>query len=188
MVEKSDIRSYCNPSPYLGEGTQRARLTGKIYLEDKTEAVIDALIRSVRKGTVVEVLEVGLLAPVKGKPAKRKALMAERAERIKARGGAIVEVETGSDSRKGHLPRMMVRGAEFIATSGRMGGKRGKAGKPGIEISKHDDEIAESIWHSRRYKNDDERITAIAKRTGRKFKRTWLWNRYGSPHKLGDDT
>lgn len=186
-MEKPDIRSYCNTSPWLGEAAQRNRLTGELYVEDKSGTVIDALIRSVRRGTVVEVVEVGLLAPIKGKPAKRRALMVDRVERIKKRGGSIIETETGSDTRKGHLPRMMVRGAEFVATSGRMGGKRGKAGQPAIVTTPHEDEIIGGIWHSRRYGNDDERIAAIQKRTGRKFKRSWLWGKYGSPHKRGGD-
>lgn len=182
MVEKPDIRSYCNPwPPRFSEQVQRARLTGEVYVEDKTGAIIDALIRSVRKGTVVEVVEVGLLGPIKGGPAKRRALMAERVERIKARGGAIIEVETGSDSRKGHLPRMMVRGAEFISTSGRTKGKHGKAGQPAHQYTAHELSIMEGCWTSRRHKNDDERLTAIEKRIGKRPKRTWMWNKFGSP-------
>lgn len=182
MVEKPDIRSYCNPwPPRFSEQAQAARLTGEVYVENKTGEVIDALIRSVRKGTVVEVVEVGLLAPIKGRPAKRRQLMADRFERIKKRGGSIIEVETGLDSRKGHTPRMMVRGAEFIATSGRMAGKRGRAGRTAIEIDPHMDDVIDGLWRSRRYKNDAKRLAAIEKRTGRKFKRSWLWGRYGSP-------
>lgn len=160
---------------------QEARLTGEVYVEDKTGLIIDALIRSVRKGTVVEVVEVGLLAPIKGKPSKRRALMADRMERIKARGGSIVEVETGHSTRKGHGPRMTVRGAEFIATSGRMRGKRGRAGRPGAEYTEHELMVMESCWTSRRYKNDDERLTAIEKRLGKRPKRSWMWNKFGSP-------
>ena len=182
MVEKQDIRSYCNPNPpRYSQAAQEARLTGVVYVEDKTGKMIDAVIQSVRKGSIVEVVEVGLLAPVTGKPAKRRALLADRVKRIKARGGAVREIETGWQTDKGQFASMIVRGCEFIAKSGQMGNKKGRAGQPKIEVTAHEDDIMRGIWTSRRYKNDDERLVAIEKRTGRKFKRTWLWNRYRSP-------
>ena len=181
MVEKQDIRSYCNPyPPRHSQAAQAAKLTGELYVEDKTGTVIDALIRSVRKGTIVEVTEVGLLAPVKGGPAKRRKLMAERFELIRERGGIIVELASGQRS-VGRCASMILRGSEFIAKSGQMGNKKGRAGQPKIEVTAHEDDIMRGIWTSRRYKNDDERLVAIEKRTGRKFRRTWLWNRYRSP-------
>ena len=183
-----DLRSYCNPyPPRHSEAAQKAKLTGELYVENKTGNVIAALILSVRKGSVVEVTEVGLLAPVKGGPAKRRKLMAERFEAIRDRGGIIVELATGQRS-IGKCASMILRGSEFIAKSGRAGGKKGRAGQPKIPVTPHEDEIMRGIWNSRRYNNDDERLTAIEKRTGRKFKRTWLWNRYHSPHKSGDET
>lgn len=182
MSEKHDIRSYCNSwPPRHSQAAQTAKLTGELYVEDKTGKVIDAVIQSVRKGSIVEVVETGLLAPVKGQPSKRRALMAARIDAIKARGGVIRELETGHQSNKGQCARMIVRGSEFIANSGRVGNKKGRAGQPKIEVTPHEDEIMRGIWNSRRYKNDDERMVAIEKRTGRKFKRTWLWNRYNSP-------
>jgi hypothetical protein len=45
----------------------------------------------------------------------------------------------------------------------------------------------ENVWFSRRYKNDDERLTAIEKRIGSKPGRTWMRNKFGSPHKQGDE-
>ena len=140
-----------------------AKLTGVVYTEDKTGKQIDALIKSVRKGSIVEVTEVGLLAPVKGGPAKRRKLMAERFELIRERGGIIVELASGQRS-IGKCASMILRGSEFIAKSGQMGNKKGRAGQPKIEVTAH-----------------EERMVAIEKRTGRKFKRTWLWNRYRSP-------
>ena len=181
MTQNPDIRSYCNPyPPRHSQAAQTAKLTGELYVEDKTGKVIDALIRSIRKGTIVEVVEVGLLAPVKGGPAKRRKLMAERFEAIRERGGIVVELATGQRS-VGKCASMILRGSDFIAHSGRAGGKKGRAGQPKIETTKHEDDIIEGIWTSRRYKNDDTRMAEIEKRTGRKFKRTWLWNKFGSP-------
>lgn len=177
-----DIRNYNNPwKPRFSEQNQAAQLTGESYIENKTGKVIDALIRSIRKGTIVEVVEIGLLAPVNSSPAKRRKIMAERVEEIKERGGIILEKATGHRSDKGQLPRMMIRGSEFIASSGRVKNKCGRAGQPAITTTPHEDDIIDGIWHSRHYKNDKERLVAIEKRTGRKFKRTWLWNKCGSP-------
>lgn len=176
-----DLRSYCNPyPPRHSQAAQQAKLTGELYVENKGGEVIDALIRSVRKGTIVEVVEVGLLAPVKGRPSKRRQLMVERFELIRERGGIITELATGQQS-IGKCASMIMRASEFIAKSGRARNKQGRAGQPKIEVTPHEDDIMRGIWNSRRYKNDDERMVAIEKRTGRKFKRTWLWNRYRSP-------
>ena len=181
MNPKPDIRSYCNPyPPRHSQAAQEAKLTGEVYVEDKTGRVIDALIRSVRKGTVVEVVEVGLLAPVKGRPSKRRNLMAERFEAIRHRGGIIVELATGHRS-VGKCARMILRGSEFIATSGRAGNKRGRSGHPGIVLTPHEREAVAGIWTSRRYANDDERLTAIEKRIGKRLKRGWCWTHFGSP-------
>ena len=106
--------------------------------------------------------------------------MAERFELIRERGGIIVELASGQRS-IGKCASMILRGSEFIAKSGQMGNKKGRAGQPKIEVTAHEDDIMRGIWNSRRYNNDDERMVAIEKRTGRKFKRTWLWNRYRSP-------
>lgn len=183
MEGKSDIRSYCNPwPPRHSQQAQEAKLGGEVYVEDRTGRLIDALIHSVRKGTIVEVVEVGLLAPVKGSPRKRKALMAERVDAIKAKGGVIREVETGHQSNKGQCAKMIVRGAEFIANSGRAGGKQDNAGRPGIKLTPHERAVAEGIWTSRRYGNDDARIIEIEKRVGKRLKRGWLWTHFGSPN------
>ncbi len=143
--------------------------------------MIDAMILSIRKGKTVEVLELGLLAPVIGRPAKRRAAMAARVEAIRKRGGHIVEVETGHRSRNGQLPRMMVRGSDFIAMSGRMGNKRGRAGRPGVALSDNEREIAMGIWTRKCFENDAQRLAAIERRLGKKLKRGWCWRYFGSP-------
>ena len=47
-------------------------------------------------------------------------------------------------------------------------------------------EVAEGIWRSRRYRNDDQRVTAVEKNIGKKIKRGWLRTHFGSPHEVGD--
>jgi hypothetical protein len=177
-----DIRSYCNPHPpRFSKDAQLALLTGEIYIEDWRGKVIDALLLSLRKGAVVEVVETFLLAPVKGHTRTRRRLLTDRIEAIKAKGASIQEVATGDQSGGGKLPRMLLRAYEMIATSGRAAAKRENPGRPRIEYTNHGMTIMEGIWHSRRHHNDDERLTKIKAMTGKKPSRAWLWNRFGSP-------
>ena len=187
MSGKLDIRGYVNPEvPRTTESGQRENMTGDVYVENKSGTVIDRLIRSVRKGTVVEVMELYCLAPVIGYANKRRRILTERIEAIKERGGIIRETRTGYVS-KGNMARMAMGAYEQIATSGRAR-KRDKTGRPPKEWMPHELEIMETVWFSRRYKNDDERLTAIGKHIGKKPSRSWLRLRFGSPHKRSDET
>ena len=181
-TKKPDIRSYCNPTRLLSKDTQLAKLTGEPYVEDRKGQVIEGLIRSVRKGTIVEVVELGLLAPGKTTakigPAKKRKMLADRVERIMEKGGIIVEVRTDLRSDK-HLPRMMVRASEFIATSGRAESQHSR-GNP-ILLAPAEFEKAKMVWRSREHKNDKERVVAIEAAIGRKLKRSWCWQQWGSP-------
>ena len=163
-------------------------MTGEIYTEDRKGTVIDALIKSLRKGDVIQVLEMGLLAPTVGRPSTRREALADRVERIKARGASILEVSTGHTSRNGHLPRMMLRASEFIAHSGRVR-KSDKVGRRKLEdvleLTADQLERAEALWRSRKFSTDDERLNAIEARIGVKLKRGWCWGRWKSPHATG---
>ncbi len=173
---------YINPWPPRHTlEAQQARLKGDAYIEDRSGRVIDALIRSMRKGKVVMVVELGLLAPVTGRPSKRREALAERVEAIRQRGGHIMELATGHNTKTGQLPRMMIRASEFIATSGRVGGRREGAGRPGVELTPQERELAAGLWGNRRFGNDMERLSAIHKRIGKKLKRGWCWRYFGSP-------
>lgn len=177
-----DIRSYVNPHPpRFSAAAQLARLTGERYIEDRRGKQIDGLIQSVRKGSIVEVLELFLLAPVKGHTRTRRRILTERIEAIKAKGAVIREVATGYESGVGRLPWMLLRAYEQIATSGRAQAKRPTSGRPPKEYSPHELGVMEGVWQSRRYRNDDERLTAIEKRIGKKVGRAWLWHKFGSP-------
>lgn len=129
----------------MTESGQREGMDGEIYVEDRHGNVIDALIRSVRRGTVVQVRELHCLAPARGNAQKRRRLLAERVEAIKARGGTLIELATGLRSPKA-LPRMLLNAYEQIATSGRAR-KRASLGRPlKWELTTHDREIIEGIW------------------------------------------
>ena len=70
-----------------------------------------------------------------------------------------------------------------VDTSKRVKKDFGRGRPPTWELTNHEREIIEGIWSSRRYKNDDERATAIRKRTGKNFSLSWLRLTFGSPHK-----
>ena len=83
-----DIRSFNNPISSHKRKWQAERLTGEVY-EDW-----DALLRSVRKGSVVEVVELFLLAPATGRPSKRRDTLLDRIDAIKDKGGTLLEAST----------------------------------------------------------------------------------------------
>lgn len=182
MTDAEDIRSYCNPHPRLGEAAQRERLTGEVYVEDRKGRAIEALIASVRPGSVVEVIEMGLLAPIRATPAVRRAAVAKRVKQIADKGGLIRELATGHECRD-QLPAMMMRAADFIRTAGRPTKKHTRRGKPRIEFTSEEMETISAIWFDRRHKNDAQRMAEINARLGRKppLKRGVIWNRLGSP-------
>ena len=75
----------------------------------------------------------------------------------------------------------MFHAYEQIATSGRAN-QRGGEGRPPIWPRKG--QVYEGmrlLWQSRRYANDDQRRTAIAKAYGEAPSWVWLRNEFGSP-------
>lgn len=184
----SDIRSYCNPfPPSYSEAWQRERLTGEVYVD------WEPLERSLRKGSIVEVADGFLLAPVGGKPAKRRQSLLDRVDAVKARGGILHEISTGHRSNnRSQCNRMLLRAYEMIATSGRgrksaANGRLSKTGGRPRKSYEHDQMILmERIWFSRRYKTRDEAINAIRAK-GIKVKRGWLYQRFGSPDRKADE-
>ena len=190
MSGKPDIRGYVNPNtPGETEAGQRDGMTvgAEIYVENREGIVADRMIRSIRAGAIVEVKELHCLAPAEGRPRKRRRLLAERIEAIKKLGGTIREWSTGYVS-KGRLPTMMNHAHEQIASSGRARKNISRGRPPKWELTPHEITIIEGIWGSRRYKNDNERLIAIEKNTGKRISRQWLRLRLGSPHKPVDPT
>ena len=177
-----DIRSYANP---ISKPSQVEALTGEIYTD------WDALLRSVRKGSIVEVADGYLLAPGTGRPSKRRDVLLERVDAVKAKGGILHEVATGHRSNnRAECNRMLLRAYEMIATSGR--GRKSAAngrlskGRPRKPYEPDQLELMERIWFSRRYKSRDEAINAIRAK-GIKVKRGWLYTHFGSPDKKADE-
>ena len=188
MSEKQDIRGYINPeTPGETEAGQREGMTpgAEIYVEDRRGHIVEKLVKSVRRGSIVEVKELHCLAPADGRSDKRRRMLTERIEAIKAAGGVIREWATGHVS-KGRMARMVMHAYEQIATSGRARSRPKTGRPPKWELSAHEHRVIEGIWASRHYTNDDQRLIAIEKNTGKKFSRGWLRLKFGSPHKLVD--
>lgn len=175
----SGIRSYCNPwPPRFSKAAQKALLTGEVYVEGRGGKQIDALIRSLRKGDVVEVVETFLLAPVVYRPQKRRRLLAERIEAIKAQGGTIIELATGSRSNR-HLPRMLMRAYEQIANSGRAGVGRVIIGRPAKIRPAEEVRLMELEYLSKRNKSVDTVLVKIGERGIKGVNRAELYRRFG---------
>ena len=152
----------------------------EVYVEDKSGLIIDALLKSLRKGSIVEVKELHCLAPAKGTPTKRRRALADRVEAISKAGAAIREWSTGMVS-KGNLAKMTLHASEQIASSGRAR-KRSMPGRSPVfptEGSVFEDYRA--IWHSKLYANDFERITAIEAKHGVSPGRSWLRSKFNAP-------
>ena len=180
-----DIRGYINPFPpgsHTEAGQKHWMPEGaEIYIEDRRGKQIDALIASVRKGSVIAVADLFLLAPAAFRAPKRRRLLGERIEAIQGRGGDILECSTGYRASK-RLPAMLLRAYEQIATSGRAR----KHNRPGRQIkwnlTREERELAEGLWRNRRHENDMDRTVAIQRRLKRKISRGWLRRAFGSPH------
>lgn len=183
----SKVRAYINPFVPGGvvEATQRAHMSpgAEIYAEDRKGKVILAFIAALRPKEVVEVEELHYLAPGIGRADKRRGILDMRMAAIEAKGCTFRETAPGIATTS--PMRMALRAYEQIATSGRAR-KRDQEGRPPFEATKHEWEVMETVWQSRRYQNDDERLTAIRKRIGKSPGRTTLRNRFGSPHKAGE--
>jgi hypothetical protein len=180
MAIKQHTRSYCNPLPRLSGPAQEARLTGEIYTEDKKGAAFDALLKSLRKGDVVELVELFLLAPAKLKTFKRRRALTDRIEAIKARGGILSEVSTGDRSDNGHLPRMMMRAYEMMGKAGQGYAGRGKQGRPPKERSTEELQVMEFEWVNRRNKTIADAIIALRRRKIKNPTVAELYRHFGS--------
>lgn len=183
----SDIRNYVNPQP-PSKGTrftaewQLAYLPdGETYTEDKSGKQIGALIRSLREGSIVRVRRLFILGSWFDGPRKRRNAIASILDEIKDKGGIVLEMETGRRSdRRGDCSKMLMDAYEDVATAGRSTPK-GKTGRPAAPWTPAQRLVMESLWRSRAYKNDTERVAAIQGKLGRSPGRTGLRAMFGAP-------
>jgi len=182
---KPDLRSWCCPLlPNFPEEMQLNRLTGVVYKPGRDGKGRSKLILSVRHGSIVEVVELFLLAATIGRTDVRFRDLVAAMDEIEERGGIIRELSTGHETP--HNRKVMrERARQMIVNHARRPEANGKisTGAPRTyPRSGHDFEVMDTIQHSRRYKNDDERETAIEKRLGYCPSRVWLRQHVGGPH------
>jgi hypothetical protein len=184
---KPDLRSWCLPLlPHWPEQMQLHRLTGEMYKPDRKRDARAALIHSVRDGSIVEVYDAFLLAVPFGRADVRFRDLVAVMDEIEERGGIIRELSTGHETPK-HRRKMRDRARRMITdhNRGRKSAENGKlsTGRPPTWPSSGPVyEGYRTIWESRRYDNNDERRTAIAKRFGKSPSGVWLRQQFGSPH------
>lgn len=183
----ADLRTYVNPKPgkppkFTADWQREVMPTGPNvteYLETPKLKTFDGLLGSIRPGSVVVVRRLFLLAPWAGSPTIRKRTMAKRVDAIKARGGTILEAETGRRSDSGVCAQMIADGIADIASGGRRN-VTGKMGRPSIGYTEDQLDAMERIWHSRRYPTTKAAWEAISA-SGIRVTRSWLYNRFGKP-------
>ena len=183
MSDKPDIRSFCNEfKPSYSAAWQTERLTGEVYTD------WDALLKSVRPGSIVEVAEGFLLAPVTGKPSRRRDALLERIDAVKARKGVLHEVSTGHRSNnRSQCNRMLLRAYEMIASSGRgrksaANGRMSKnGGRPGHldKFTPEQRSAVAKIWDSRKFKTAEQALAAIHALGLKWIKRGWMYTHFG---------
>ena len=184
MTRADDIRSWCHPiKPSFGEAAQRDRLTGEIYLFDRRRDQRKAMIQSIRPGSVIEVVELFLLAKPDGGTAARRRDLVAAVDKIEAAGGRIRELSTG-DETPGAKSRMLLRAYEMLGRAGRslrsaVNGAK-SSGRPRKDFTPEQMAAMEQIWHSRRYSTRKDAFAAI-EALGFKVRRGWLYARFGKP-------
>lgn len=145
MVEKPATRDYVNDHPACRASTQASALDGAIYREAKGSDAFEALLRSVRKGDIVRVYRPFNLAPAKGSAAKKRRVWAQRADRIKKRGGCLVSVSPPLSGAE-----LALRAYEEIASGARAKAGVGKKGRPKKVLSEPAMRVAEKHWPPRK--------------------------------------
>ena len=187
--EKEDIRSWCHDwPPSFARSTQEVRLSGVVYYGDKKRWQLPALIRSIRKGSIVEVVELFLLAPRKGRADTRRRALEATVEQIIARGATIRELNTGHES-PASLPSMMTRAVEMIGRSGRgvksaVNGQLSQ-GRP-RKTTREQDMAAKQMWFDMRYPRAEQAVAAM-QAIGIDMTRTRAYNKFGPRNPAAHD-
>ena len=196
MTRDGKIRFWVNPRPGWSREAQLERLTGEVYeagSKDHGAKARKELIKSIRRGDVVEVCEIYLLALDTGRSDKQRRDMLATVDAIEDRGGIVVELSTGFRSNvRREWAKMQAEAFYRLALGGKgrrsaANGRRSKGRPPKFDLTPEQDRAAKAAWFDGRLKNDDQRCAKIQKVTGLKLKRGYLRTRYGSPHESRDE-
>lgn len=185
--KRPDVRSWCNPRPGWAREAQLARLTGEIYEvsakeKDHGAAKRAAMIRSVRRGDVVQVCKLYLLAINNRRSDKQRQDLLETVDKIEAKGGTIVEAVTAFRSDVPSQWRQMQ--ADAFYALGRAGQGRRSAANGARSLGRPNKHTREQkaamrqIWFSREYATGEQAVAAMQK-LGIDAKRTYCYNKFG---------
>lgn len=165
------LRGYVRPLPRLTAAGQEAGLaahgvaTDKVYVEGRGDETLAALIRSLRKGEVVAIMRLHILAPPKLRTAdrpRRELWAAIRA--IEAKGASVFEVESGrSTATKSERDDMIADAIEALTHSGRSPRRRDGAGRPPKVFTPEQTEQARVAWFSLQHRTNKAAIQASPK-------------------------
>ncbi len=162
---------------------QQQRLTGELYAPHRKKDMREALIRSVRQGSIVEVCDAFLLAVGSGRCDVRRRDLVTVMDQIEDRGGIIRELSTGDETPK-RRRRMRERAFKMISAHarGRRSAENGSLSRGRPPTWPNSGQVYEGmklLWQSRRYTNDNQRMAAIAKNFGKSPSRVWLRQQFG---------
>ena len=192
MTKDGKIRFWVNPRPGWSREAQLERAIGEVYeagVKDKGAKARIELIKSVRRGDIVQVCELYLLALDIGRSDRQRRDMLAAVDAIEAKGGIVVEIGNGIHIRSSirrEWAQMQSEAFYRLALSGK--GQRSAAngrasqGRPSKKLTPEQEGAAKGIWHDGRLKNDDQRCAKVHAVTGLRLKRGWMRNHFGSPH------
>lgn len=171
---KAKHRGYIRPLPRYTRAAQEAALSllcGVIYVEGEGSETLDEAVRSLRRGDVLVVQHMHLLAEPKRTTAdKPRASLWSAIEAIETKGASILEADTGRSSLvRGQRDGMIADAIETLTRSGRALSRRKaqangrKGGRPPIEWTEAQIEQARRAWFDLRHPTNAAALRASPK-------------------------
>ena len=165
MSKKPDYRDFMVDCPACRAKVQAEFLDGETYTE------FESLWRSVRAGSIVRIYRPFLLGGGKGSTNKQRKIWAERADRIKARGGKIASFDPPLTGHK-----LTMRASEEIGNVARGKAGKSKLGKPRKLYTPQQMAVIEKHWPRRSGVKIREAVDTInAAIAPRKVTAGWLY-------------
>ena len=165
MSAKPDFRDFIVDHASCSAATQAEHMNGVQYKD------FDALMRSLRPGSVVRVFRPFLLGGNAGTTRQKRRLWAERADRIKAKGNKLVSIDPPLSGAS-----LAMRAAEQIGNIAR--GKAGvsKSGRPKKVFTPEQWAVIKHYWPPRRGTTVKASVAAInAKIKPKRVNSGWLY-------------
>jgi hypothetical protein len=166
MSTYAKIWGYVRPHRLLLADAQRHALKAAgadpIFIESKDEGLEDVVNQVIQRGDTLAVYSLHVLAPPRklttDKPREK---LWETVDRIDAKGVTILEVETGRTSKQPADLRAMIRDAiETMTSASRRANGRKSLGRPKIEFTEAEIELARIAWRSMDHRTNGDAIRA----------------------------